>query len=59
MTLERLVLTLWITLIEGKARVQNDPDMHHPSPRAEYTEMEAREAYKRVVLYHQSLGEWK
>jgi ubiquitin-protein ligase len=56
MTLESLTLALWTNLIEGKAQVMNDPDMHHPVPHAEYTEAEARSAYTRVVEHHRKNG---
>ena len=59
MTLETLILSLHLNFIEGRGIVVNDRDVHHDDPRAEYTEQEARNAYRRAVQTHTASGEWK
>ena len=47
-----LLLTVCQMLREGEAKIQLKPDEQGMWPLKDYSEMEAREAYKRVAKYH-------
>ena len=52
MTVHALLLTICQMLREGGAKIQMRSDLHHPIPFADYSEEEARDAYKRVAEFH-------
>ena len=52
MTVDALLHSLCATLVEGKAKIQLQPDMHCGLPLVDYEEAEARQAYTRVAQYH-------
>jgi len=52
MTVQALVLSICEILRDGQAAVQIHPDMHCSTPMIDYSEQEAREAFKRVAQHH-------
>lgn len=64
MTVDALISSICEILRDGEAAVQMKPDMHCSMPFVDYSEQEAREAFKRVAEHHgwittQSKGEAK
>lgn len=52
LSIESLLLYLHTTLMDGEARIQIEPDQHHPNPEMDYSKAEAEAAFRRVARYH-------
>ena len=52
MTVASLLRTVVLTMKEGDAQVQLEPDAHCTTPAIDYSEAEARAAFSRVAAFH-------